>query len=48
MVGFFSFSRRMEMRAVPAAAPAIQINQHVPKRPVEVLREKPIPRATAS
>jgi hypothetical protein len=45
LVGWWSFlARDVEMRA----APAIQINQHVPKRPVEKIQVRKIPRASAS
>ncbi len=46
MFGFLMYSR-MEMRAVPGAVP-IQINQHVPKRPQEKLRESKVLKKLAS
>ena len=43
MIGFWTFTR-MEMRAAPAQAVPIQINQHIPKLPAEknVGRTKPL------
>ena len=49
VLGFFSFARTIHRAdPPPAAAPAIQINQHVPKPAVETIRKKPTPRASAA
>ena len=48
LMAWTSYLRIQRIRNFPAAVPAIQINQHAPKRPPEKIREPKIARTAAS